>query len=330
VTLKELSEKIDISPSTISRVLNDKPGISKKTRDKVFQAVKKEGFSPNYLAKNLAFSKAKFIGIVARKRFQDQDSLFFSHTLSQFQDIFVSNGFIVIPLYYNDDEIDFANTPLSPQDFAGFIVRGQSIPTKTILSIKQYNIPFVLLENNLRQTTVNSVICNDEELEYQLTKLIIDKGVKRVLHVTGPSYWYNNFERIKGYEKAINENALKSEIYYLDDTTLDYGKKAISLFKLSKKEKVGITFANDAMAIGFIHALRTTEFSIPKDIYITGFDDIPWAHLSNPPLTTAKIAVAQMGRLAANRLVELINSNEINSNPITIIVSGDIVIRESC
>jgi len=84
------------------------------------------------------------------------------------------------------------------------------------------------------------------------------------------------------------------------------------------------------MAIGFIHALRTTEFSIPKDIYITGFDDIPWAHLSNPPLTTAKIAVAQMGRLAANRLVELINSNEINSNPITIIVSGDIVIRESC
>ncbi|MGD1817414.1 MAG: LacI family DNA-binding transcriptional regulator [Pleomorphochaeta sp.] len=330
MTLKELSEKIDISPSTISRVLNDKPGISKKTRDKVLEAVKREGFSPNYLAKNLASSKAKFIGIVARKRFQDQDSFFFSHTLSQFQDIFVSNGFIVIPLYYNDDEIDFTNTPLSPQDFAGFIVRGQSIPSKTIFSIQKYNIPFVLLENNLRQTQVDSVICNDEELEYKLTNLVIEKGIKRVLHITGPASWYNNFERVKGYEKAIEEHSLNSEIYHLDDTTLEEGKKAISLFKLSKKEKIGITFANDVMAIGFIHALRATEYSIPDDICIVGFDDIPWAHLSNPPLTTAKLAVAQMGRLAANRLIELINNKELYNNPITIIVSGDIVIRESC
>ncbi len=330
MTLKELAEKIEISPSTISRVLNDKPGISKKTRDKVFQAVKKEGFSPNYLAKNLAFSKAKFIGVVARKRRQEQDSLFFNHTLSEFQDIFVSNGFIVIPLYYNDDEIDFANTPFSPPDFAGFILRGQSIPSKTILSIQKYNIPFVLLENNLRQTSVNSVICNDEELEYKLTKLVINKGVKRVLHITGPSSWYNNLERIKGYERAISENSLKSEIYFLDDTTLEQGKKSIHLFKFSVKEKIGITFANDAMAVGFIHALRSTEYSIPENLYIVGFDDIPWAHLSNPPLTTAKIAVAQMGRLAANRLVELIKNKDLNNNPITIIVSGEIVIRESC
>lgn len=330
MTLKELSEKINISPSTISRVLNDKPGISNKTREKVFQAVKKEGFSPNYLAKNLAFSKAKFIGIVARKRSQDKDSLFFSHTLSQFQDIFISNGFIVVPLYYNDNEIDFTNTPLSPQDFAGFIVRGQSIPTKTILSIQRYNIPFVLLENNLRETKVNSVICNDEELEYELTRLVINKGVKRILHITGPKSWYNNYERIRGYKRAMSENSLKSEIYYLDDTTLRYGKKSISLFKFSKKEKIGITFANDVMAIGFIHALRSTQFLVPEDIYIVGFDDIPWAHLSNPPLTTAKIAVDQMGRIAANRLVELINDNDLNKNPTVSIVSGKIVIRESC
>lgn len=330
MTLKELAQKINISPSTISRVLNDKPGISQKTRDIVFQAAKKEGFAPNYMAKNLATSKAKFIGIVARKRFQDQDTIFFSQTLSQFQDILVSNGFIVIPLYYNEDEIDFTNNPLSPQDFAGFIVRGQSIPNKTILSLQKYNIPFVLLENNLREPLVNCVICDDFELEYQLTKKVIDKGFTRVLHITGPSSWYNNSERIKGYQKAINEANIKSEIYNLPDTTIDFGKASFSLLDILDDERVGITFGNDAMAIGFIYAIRATALVIPGNICITGFDDIPWAHLSNPPLTTAKIAVAQMGRLAAARLVDLINNKDLNSNPVKIVVAGEIIERESC
>jgi len=330
VTLKELSEKINISPSTISRVLNDKPGISDKTREKVFEAVKKEGFTSPYMTKKLSTSKTKFIGVVARKRFQDQDTIFFSNTLSQFQDVFVSNGFIVVPLYYNKNEIDFENSPLSPQDFAGFIVRGQSIPVKTILSIKKYNVPFVLLENNLRGYKVNSVICNDFELEYDLTKMLLDKGLKRIIHITGPATWYNNSERIKGYKKALLENNLNPEIYNFKDTTLDFGKKSFDSLDIKKNEKVGITFGNDAMAIGFIHALRNTEYKIPADISIVGFDDIPWAHLSSPPLTTAKIHVAQMGRLAANRLIDLIDNKKLNDKPIMVVVSGDIIVRESC
>lgn len=330
MTLRELAKKINVSPSTISRVLNDKPGISKKTREKVLQAVKDQGFSPNYMAKNLAKSKANFIGVVARKRFQDQDEIFFTNTLSQFEDVLISNGFIVVPLYYNQNEIDFTNTPLSPEDFAGFIVRGQSIPVKTIFSIKKYNIPFVLLENNLRETKVNCVIGNDLELVYKLTEKIINKGIKRVLHITGPSSWYNNNERKEGYKKALEENHLQSEIYNMPDTTVDFGKKSFDLFNISKGEKIGITFGTDAMAIGFIHALKSKEFTIPEDICITGFDDIAWAHLSNPSLTTARISVAQMGRLAANRLIDLIVNKDLNSQPVKIVVSGEIVNRESC
>lgn len=330
MTLKELSEKINISPSTISRVLNDKPGISTKTREIVFEAVKKEGLTSKYMKNKLSASKAKFIGVVARKRFKDQDTIFFSNTLSQFQDVFVSNGFIVVPLFFNENGIDFDNSPLPPKDFAGFIVRGQSIPVKTILSIKQYNVPFVLLENNLREYKVNCVICNDFELEYNLTKILIDKGLKRIIHITGPETWYNNNERIKGYKQAIRENNLVDEIYNFEDTTLDFGKKSFELLNIIKGEQVGITFGNDAMAIGFIHALRNTEYTIPNDISIVGFDDIAWAHLSNPPLTTAKIHVAQMGRLAANRLIDLIENKNLNDKPIMVVVSGDIIIRESC
>ncbi len=141
MTIKELSEKLNISSSTISRVLNDKPGISQKTRERVIKAVKDEGFSPNYMARNLASSKAQFIGVVARSRNEEQDQIFFSHTLSKFQDVFVDKGFIVVPLYYDDSKIDFSRVPLSPQDFAGFIIRGQSIPKKTILSIQKYDVP---------------------------------------------------------------------------------------------------------------------------------------------------------------------------------------------
>lgn len=331
MTIKELSEKLNISSSTISRVLNDKPGISEKTREKVFKAIKEEGFAPNYMARNLATAKAQFIGVVARRRNDEQDQLFFSHTLSKFQDIFVDNGFIVVPLYYTNSEIDFSKVPLSPQDFAGFIVRGQSIPQKTILSIQKFGVPFVLLENNLSQTLVDCVICNDFELEYDLTKLLIEKNCKRVIHVTGPKHWHNNNERLKGYLKAVTEANIESEIYYADDTTVKCGKQISEQIKIRKNEKTGIAFVNDAMAIGYLYANRNSTFKIPENVCLTGFDDIPWAKLSHPSLTTAQIAVGQMGRLAANRLIDLINEQkDAENNPIKMVVSGKITVRESC
>lgn len=329
MNLKELSEKIEVSASTISRVINDKPGISEATRKKVLDAIEKEHFTLNFAARNLAKSESKFIGIISRKRSSVEDVIFFHHSINQFQDILLKNNYFCVPLsYYDDKGIDFDNAPLAPTEYAGFIVRGQSIPQKEVISIKKFGKPFILIENSLSQTKVNSVVCNDAELEYELTKILIKKGHKRVVHITGPISWYNNKERIKGYKQAINEYDIKEEIYSLDDTVLSGGKEAFDLLKIDEKIDIGISFVNDAMAIGFIKEANDRNIVIGDKINIVGFDDVPWASLTNPPLTTAKIEIYEMSKLATSRLLDMINDSNISVTAKSI-VDGKVVIRKS-
>ena len=329
MNLKDLSEKIEVSASTISRVINDKPGISEATRKKVLDAIEREHFTLNYSARNLAKSESKFIGIISRKRSKEEDAIFFHHSINLFQEILLKNNYFCVPLsYYDDKGIDFDNAPLSTNDYAGFIVRGQSIPQKEIISIKKFGKPFILIENSLTQTKVNAVVCNDLELEYELTKILINKGHKRVVHITGPTSWYNNQERIKGYKKAIKEYGIKEEIYSLEDTILSAGKQVFDLLKIDKNINIGISFVNDAMAIGFIKEANDRKIDIGNNINIVGFDDIPWASLTNPPLTTAKIEIDEMSKLATARLLDMINNSNISITAKSI-VDGKIIERNS-
>jgi len=329
LNLKELSEKIEVSASTISRVLNDKPGISEATRAKVLEAIEKEHFTLNFAARNLVKAESRFIGIISRKRTSVEDVIFFHHSINQFQEILLQNNYFCVPIaYYDGKGIDFGNTPLSPNDYAGFIIRGQSIPQKEILSIKKFGKPFILLENSLYETKVNCVVCNDAELEYELTKILINKGHKRIVHVTGPDYWYNNKERIKGYSNAMNEACLEKEIICMEDTVLSTGRKTLELLKIEEDTNIGITFVNDAMAIGFIKEANDNNIRIGENISVVGFDDIPWASLTTPPLTTARIEIDDMGKLASMRLLDMI-SNSNNTKTVKSIVDGKIIIRNT-
>lgn len=329
MTLKELAEKLHISTSTISRVLNDKPGISETTRKLVLDAVKETGFSMNYAARTLAASTPGFIGIIGRKRGGQQDSLYFHHSMAQFEDYFENREYQCINLAVKEEEMDqiLNGNPLNVTDFAGFIVRGQSFPAKTILSLKKRGIPIVLLENRLQSTQFDHVICEDRAAAYKLTKHLQSKGYKKIYHITGPEEWYNNKERLQGYKDAMLEADMEQYILTCSDTTVDTGMEAFGKVGRGVGSSVGYMMGNDAMAIGFADAARKSGLSIPEDIGITGFDDIPWARLAYPPLTTAKVPIEEMGKLAAGRLLQLIENPE--SCPVSIQVPVEIIVRES-
>ncbi len=329
MNIKELAERLDVSPSTISRVLNDKPGISDTTRQRVLEEVKKTGFTLNQNARNLAKSDSGFIGIIGRKRGGQQDSLYFHHSMSQFEDCFEGTQYQCINLSVQGQDIEqsFSERPLKINDYAGFIIRGQSFPVKTIISLKHSGVPLVLLENRLQETPIDHIICEDRITPRKLTEHLIERGYKTIVHFTGPEGWFNNRERIEGYKEAVQKAGSEARIISLADTTVDTGAEAFDLMRKEIKPPFGAVMANDAMAIGFLDAARKAGFDVPAQVGITGFDDIPWAKLSYPPLTTAKVFIEEMSRLAASRLLELINNPD--SHPISIQVPADVVIRET-
>ncbi|MBI9102686.1 MAG: LacI family DNA-binding transcriptional regulator [Spirochaetales bacterium] len=332
MNLKELAAELNLSSSTISRVLNDKPGISEKTRKLVLEAVERTGFSQNFSAQNLANPKARFIGVIGRKRGEQQDQLYFHHSMELFEEYFQAHNYQCINLGIVDDSVlelkeILSGSPLGENDFAGLIIRGQSFPVKTILSLKARGIPIVLLENKLQQTKIDSVVCEDKETIYKLTNEMISRKYKKIIHITGPEEWYNNRERIRGYREAMKEAGMDDKVISLSDTTVDTGIEAFELIKEDLQAHTGIIAANDAMAIGFTKACREKGISIPDELAITGFDDIPWAQHSYPPLTTAKVYIEEMSKLAASRLLQLMETPD--SRPVTIRVPADIILRDT-
>jgi LacI family transcriptional regulator len=327
MTLKEFSEKINISSSTISRVLNNRPGISKQTRRLVMDAVEREGFKTSYTPRKKENKKFHFVGIVARKRGNEQDDIFFQNAIHSCQSEFNKHSLVSIPLGYVDQKVDFDNSPIKPSEFGGFIFRGQSIPADVIESFEKYSVPIVLLENHIPSRKFNSIVANDMELEMLVTKHLLEKGYDRIVHLSGPKDWYDNNQRMAGYTQAMQQAGKKPWIINMEDGTLKTG--ALAYHMLSKESAgLGVTFTNDAMAIGFLNAANNDGRNIPGDFGIAGFDDIPWTSFSNPMMTTAHVETSEMAKMAARRLIQLMEGTD--SCRAKIEVPGRLIVRKSC
>jgi LacI family transcriptional regulator len=327
MTLKDLSEKIHVSPSTISRVMNNKPGISERTRNRVFEALKEQGMHSSTWKVKQAGSDARFIGLIVRARGEEQDNIFYQTSIQGCEVELNKHNIISIPLVYTDEKgLSFENSPIAVERFQGFILRGQSIPTECIASLQRYNVPIILLENDNENFELDSIRCNNRQLACSMTEHLIAKGYTRIFHITGPKNWYNNSERINGYRQALSQCRMKPEILNMKDTTLRTGRDAFLEYGNMLKG-AGIFFVNDAMAIGFLDEAKKAGLYAPNDFAIAGFDDIPWATLSHPALTTAHVDVKGMARIAAIRMIDLLDGH--GTPTIKVEMKGRLVIRQT-
>lgn len=329
VRLKSIAEKLGLSLSTVSRVLNDKPGISQKTRNLVMHELKqsKGAFSP--VVKSIIPSNGKFIGIIGRQRSGELDSVYFHHSTVAFDETFRRSGYqsLIVPVTGEDMENPSGIPALQSSSCEGFILRGQSLSPRFILEIKSLGKPVVLLENRLYENLTDCVVCDDFHGARLVTEHFIEKKHKNIVHITGPDTWYNNRERIAGYNAAMKNAGLKPIVILKDDTTIVTGSESLGDIQKSCPDCTAVFAVNDAMAIGLLNKLRSEDISVPGQMAISGFDDIPWAAMTYPPLTAMHIHIEQMGALAAARLLQLIDDPD--SPPVEMKMPGYLVERKT-
>lgn len=329
VRLKNIADKLGISLSTVSRVVNDKPGISQKTRDLVMNELKqhKEEFAP--VIKSVIPSNGRFIGIIGRQRVGQLDSVYFHHSTLAFDETLNKQGYqsLVIPVSEEDMENPSGLQALQSSSCDAYILRGQSLSPRFIMEIQSLGKPVVLLENNLKESRMNCVVCDDREGAYTITTHLISSNYKKIIHITGPDTWYNNRERIAGYMDAIEEAGLEAIVLQKKDTTIQTGELIFDEIKDQITEKTAVFAVNDAMAIGLLNRTRQEGMNIPSDLAIAGFDDIPWASMTYPTLTTARIHIEKMGALAAMRILQLLEDPD--SPAVEMKMPVDLIIRET-
>ena len=330
-SLKVIADQLGISESTVSRVLNDKPGINEKTRQRVLKAVGELKYSQNHTGINPETTKTKTIGFIRKKRIQkilSED--YHERSIIGIEEGLTNSEYHVITISVTDEEMLDANKIIAVRErrVDGFILHGPSIKPRFIHALQSMGYPVVLLGNILSETEIDSFSCENRKSSYDITKHLIDHGHRKIVFLSGPLEWTSNRERSLGYQEALKEAGLKANIINMPDTTVETGKEYYVSAIQNDSDITAIVAVNDSTAIGVMDEARKAGLKVPDDLAIVGFDDIAWASIAYPPLTTIHIFLEEMGRLASIRLLELIDDPE--SVPVRASVATSLVIRSSC
>ena len=327
-TIKDVARLVGVHPSTVSRVINDHPRISERTRNKVLFAIKKLGYTPDAIARGLKLKKTYTLGVLI----PDITNPFFAEIGRGVEDAANKNSFNVI-LCNTDDKLKKERTYLEilkGKRVDGLILGTAHIRDKSILELEKKKFPYILISRNIERLDKNCIIIDDVAGGIMATEYLIKLGHHRIAHITGPLKTRSALNRLKGYKLALKKYKIKyqEELVEEGDFRIKGGYQAMKRFLKLTEPPTAIFAANDLLALGAMQAIQKKKYHIPEDFCIIGFDDISLASFVYPPLTTIRQPMQEMGALAVKMLLKIIEEGEFNQRKV--VLKPKLIIRDSC
>lgn len=330
-TIYDIAKKLNISPATVSRGLKDHPGISKKTKKKIFDMVDEIGYRSNHFASNLRQQKTHTIGVMVH----ELNSNFITSVLAGIEKVTTEAGYDLIIAHSSESSVkEAANAKNLFHKRVDGLIASLSFDTTDLDHFKRFTdrgVP-VMFFDRVEQDGNNSVVIIDNaKCGYQATKHLIEQGCKRIAHVTSPLKRNVYAQRYKGYQDALFDYGLP-----LDESLLiinDLSEKAgvESAHEILKMDPLpdGIFLTNDFVAAVCMRTLKENGIRIPEDIAVVGFNNDAIGKLIEPALTTINYPGIDMGEIAARNLINHLKGISDLHQTNTIIVRSDLIIRKS-
>lgn len=335
VTQKEIAERLGVSIATVSRALNDRPGVGPKVRAQILKAAQEMGYSPEASARNLATAHMHTIGYVSYKHGDVLPAnLAFGSVapapLEGIDEELVRHGYHMLATYVDKAAVKGLEVPnmVHQGRVDGLILNGPAISPRFILQLRNVGLPIVLIDNVLSETAVDCVLCDNEGGAYQAVQHLIEHGHERIAFLSGPAHWLSSRERAAGYRRALHEAGLEPHVVFIPNSIFSTGRQAMRSALKERPDLTAVMGVNDATAVGAVQACQQAGRVVPDDVAVVGFDDVPWAQIHVPPLTTVHVHWHEIGVQAARRVVDLIERD--NQVPIEVRLSVELVIRQSC
>jgi len=298
---KDLADQLQLSPSTISLVLNNKPGISPSTRKRVLDKLSELGCG-DLRAKSQA-PKTGCIRLILYKKYGNivTDTPFFSSLFDGITTQCQRHGYALLTTQIEGGHIAAS----SLLDCDGIILLATEMQREDVIPFEELPLPLVILDSNFEGLRVDTVVINNFQGAFDATCHLAEMGHKEIGYLKS-SVPINNFqERFQGYQKGLRHSGLSFSpdwVFTLDPTTLE---DSCSSFQKSINKQMPTAFFsdNDIIATGAMKALISSGCRIPEDISIVGFDNLPMCAILQPSMTTVHVPKQQIGRLAVDRLV---------------------------
>ncbi len=330
LTQKELARQLGVSVATISRVLNDRPGVSEEIRARVLALLAQSGYTPNGTARSLVTSRTQMIAFVVHETSHaSHDDPFYPFIVAGAEAHLSARQYHTLLTSVDQDIMEHPQdfTVISERRVDGLILAGPDIAPGFILHLHALGLPLVLVDNCLQNLELNCVLNDDFGGEYAATRHLIEKGRRQIIFLSGPAEWPSSRERSRGYSQAVTEAGLTPHILGGSNTTIQSGEQLIQQALEHWPELDAVCAANDAMAIGALRVLAQQGRKVPESVAVMGFDDIAWAAMTEPPLSTVQVYKRRLGTLAAQRLLDAIEDPE--APPVKTLVGTQLVLRRS-
>ncbi|MGB7200243.1 MAG: LacI family DNA-binding transcriptional regulator [Acidobacteriaceae bacterium] len=325
VSLKQLAEYLDLSPATVSVVLNNVPGrsIPQPTRERIKAAAEKLGYQPNLLARSLRNRKTHTIGILVPELAED----YHTQIMSGIGDSLMSQGYFYFTVHHRHrkDLVEEYTHMLLNRAAEGLIA------IDTLLE-HPFPVPVVAVAGHRRIEGVsNLVLDHDRAAELALTHLH-SLGHRRIAFMRGHPFSSDTADRWQSLVKMARKLGLVIKPDHViqldrDSITPDLVYPIVKQMLTREKRFTALVSFNDNAAIGAIHALRDAGMRVPSDVSVIGFDDIRAAALITPSLTTVRQPLREMGRTAAEYLLGRLQGTEKFREQI--VISPDLTLRDS-
>lgn len=336
MTLKEIAKEVGVSISTVSRVINRKGtnAASKEVQDRIWEVVRETGYVPNAAAQSLKRSDQPMsldtaphviACLFARSPAAINDP-FFTRLARSVEECAYQKNYVVKFLFTALD-LDHPGTMQIIMDnhVEGIVVLGRC-EKKLLATIKRELKNVVCVSLNATEDRVDQIICDGLDIGRAVVDYLIDLGHQNIGYIGE----IHNEIRYNGYRSALTARNLPIQANAVVDVILssDGGYRGAKQLFRQAPEVTAIFCANDATAVGAIHALQEEGVKIPGDISVISVDNIEMAQYVSPPLTTVQIPLEEMGHMAFSNLADRITGG--HRIPIRVSVPFSLVERESC
>lgn len=331
ITIYDIAEKLKLSPSTISRGLQNNSAVNAKTKKKIFDTANEMGYRFNTFARNLRAQNTNTIGVIVPRL----NSYFISAMLAGVEKVINGAGYNMLisqSLESSEKEVEYTKTMMHNR-VDGLIVTLAADTTNFdhFLPFVKHRIPLLFVDRVIDDGNYSKIIIDNLKAGYDATEHLIDQGCKKIVHITGNTLRNVYNDRKLGYEQALADHDIAVDpalVFETDLTEVSALKSVIKILKMNPLPD-GLFVANDFCAAICLKKLKQSGVRIPEDMAIVGFNNDATSRITEPALSTINYPGQEMGEAVATNLINYLNSKEMPDKTQTIVLKSELIVRES-
>ncbi|MEW5815516.1 MAG: LacI family DNA-binding transcriptional regulator [Spirochaetota bacterium] len=328
VTITDIAKRAGVSNTTVSRVLNDKPDVDGNTRARILQIIQEAGYVRNPAARGLIAGKTNLIGFLVPSLHRPWTIEIIRGVAEGIED--TSYELVLYTTTLMEKSRELFGRALSNGLTDGLLVMLPPDGKQYLSSLFDRGFPIVLIDDRVSFPKLPTVMASSKEGAHQATRHLINLGHQTIGFIAGPMEFACCCDRLEGYKLALAEAHIdfSPKLVAHGDFSEASGVAQMEAWLDSADVSPSAVFASsDEMAFGAMKVITSRGMKIPNDVSIVGFDDIPFAAWTVPPLTTVRQPLHDIGRKAVEMLIRQIEGESLDATKVELMT--ELIIRAS-